>query len=301
MAPNNNNSKHNSHFQLEDLTIHGEEERTFKNNSHITSKQGRALLWHEILENKNETAYLIDNADNELLQALSKVRILNDASTNDSWLERFGASLFDIPLDLVKDLERCAPENFSARVADFNDNLFYKMQDEFGMEHLGLNSEDMQNIINSDQFLISFLSTETTTPQPAHVDFPWEFLDEQGDSLEIGVFPLTTEGMFLQVWARNDDPSSVSIEGEIIYIPYGKLLTLPASTIHGGGFRSTHDCLNHGNLRCHLYIARNGGRLSRFQTNKYTEPGNKRKELAERYIDASAMDTLMHSFFVQTK
>ena len=297
MAPNNN-SKHNSQFQHEVLTLHGDEERTFKNNSYLTSKQGRAL-WHDILE-KNETVYLIGNADSELLQALSKVRILNDVSTNDSWLEHFGASLFDIPIDLVKDLERCAPENFSARVADFNDNLFYKMQEEFGMEHLGLNTEDMQSIINSDQFLISYLSTETTTPQPPHVDFPWEFLDEQGDSLEIGVFPLTTEGMFLQVWARNDDPSA-SIEGEIIYIPYGKLLTLPSSTIHGGGFRSTHDCLHHGNLRCHLYIARNQGCLSRFQTNKYTEPGNKRKELAERYVDASAMDTLMHSFFVQTK
>lgn len=68
------------------------------------------------------------------------------------------------------------------------------------------------------------------------------------------------------------------VTGEIIFVPYGKLLILPAHTIHGGGYRTTPlDAGTNGNLRFHLYVARNQASLPEHQTNKYTEPSDKSK------------------------
>lgn len=201
-------------------------------------------------------------------------------------------------MDLLKDLKECAPDHFHARVMDFNENLLYQMQEQIGLEHFGMSSKDLQSIVDSNQFLLSFMSTETTNPQPAHVDFTWEFLEENGDQIEIGFFPLTSDGMFLQIWPRNDD-TEVTVHGEIVYIPYGKLLTVSPDTIHGGGFRTTVDGFKHGNLRSHLYISKGNAHLGRFQTNKYTEPFDRSKELSERYIDSPVLQELVDTFFVK--
>ncbi len=232
------------------------------------------------------------------LESFSSIRILNDTLGNRSWLRDYNGHLSDLPVDFLIKLENCAPATFSARVADFNENLFYKMQNQCGLEHLGLSSDILHENLGSTQFLVSFLSTETTTPQPPHVDFPWEFLEEHENNVDIGFFPLTKDGMFLQVWSRIDDRTVENIEGEVIYIPYGKLLTLPSGTIHGGGFRSTTNPSDHGNLRAHLYISRNKKSLPDFQTNKYTEPGDKRRELCERYVDCSSMQEMIQRLFV---
>ena len=144
--------------------------------------------------------------------------------------------------------------------------------------------------------------------------------------------------MFLQVWQRQDDHCVVSeIQGELIFIPLGKMLVLPASTIHGGGFRTSplkkddedesvdHDSTGsnsysalfqdrdehyderehatmdnpNGNLRFHVYMARGATRrLPTHQTNTYTEPTDKRRELCERYVNAPHMKTLLKYFFV---
>jgi hypothetical protein len=90
------------------------------------------------------------------------------------------------------------------------------------------------------------------------------------------------------------------IEGEVIFIPFGNVLLLPANTIHGGGFRtsSMKDDGPNGNLRFHVYVARNGVDLPEHQTNKYTEPNDRRKELSERYIDAPYLSNLVDGFFV---
>jgi hypothetical protein len=81
---------------------------------------------------------------------------------------------------------------------------------------------------------------------------------------------------FVLRYLRND--SAEQILGQIVYVPYGKLLILPAHTIHGGGYRTTPlDAGTNGNLRFHLYVARNQACLPVHQTNKYTEPNNKGK------------------------
>ena len=101
--------------------------------------------------------------------------------------------------------------------------------------------------------------------------------------------------------------TSSTIPGRVIFIPYGKLLVLPAHTIHGGGFRTTPITTTNqqqyqeeedGNLRFHLYIARNQAKLPQHQTNKYTEPNDKSKELSYRYVDSPLMNELLDCLFV---
>jgi hypothetical protein len=112
--------------------------------------------------------------------------------------------------------------------------------------------------------------------------------------------------MFLQVWPTlpDDAEPSAIVDGQVVYIPYGKILMLPASTIHGGGFRTTrlNDTASHGNLRFHVYVATDGGQgtasLPIHQSNKYTEPLDKSAELSRRYVDSRHMPTLMRHLFV---
>jgi hypothetical protein len=129
------------------------------------------------------------------------------------------------------------------------------------------------------------------------VDYTLEVLEEYGQNLQIGFFPLTREGMFLQVWQR-DDTSREQIEGEVIFVPFGKLLVVPAKTIHGGGFRTNVDAAVVGNLRFHLYLALKSTQLPSHQTNKYTEPNDKTKELSRRYVDSPRMPDLLNYLFV---
>jgi hypothetical protein len=273
-------------------------------------------------------------------QALASVRMLDSSErqSNKDWLESFHGELHDVPTSLLERIKANAPQKFAARVADFNENLMYQMQTQHGLSHLGVEDQDLQALVPAHEHLGSFLTTESTVPQPAHVDFPWKVLEDttistQGGSkktdLSLGFFPLTAEGMFLQVWPRQDDPCVSEIPGHLVFIPLGKLLVLPASTIHGGGFRTTplyipaededfssssssSSCFqqddNHttnftyqenGNLRFHLYMARGTThRLPTHQTNKYTEPHDKRRELCERYVDAPYMQVLQQHLFV---
>ncbi|CAJ1951122.1 unnamed protein product [Cylindrotheca closterium] len=229
---------------------------------------------------------------------LSGIRILEDPIHNQDWLSDFGGSLHNVPVDQIEAIHDKAPQEFTARVADFNENLMYAMQSERGLEHLGLSSGQLQDLLQAKEYLGSFLTTEHTMTQPPHVDYMWEILNDYSkEDLKVGFFPLTKDGMFLQVWPRDDNAEQV--KGQLIFIPFGKLLILPAHTIHGGGFRTTARSKGPcGNLRFHLYISKHGAQLPKHQTNKYTEPNNKGTELSWRYIDAPNMEELQSCFFV---
>lgn len=255
-------------------------------------------LWKKILRKDVDAT----NHSSKLLSALSSIIVLDDEAREIDFLDRFGGQLSKVSSELLEGLRTHAPDlhNMST-VADFNDNLCYHMQQERGLRHFdGLDSDavaELEDTIQANEYLGSFLTTKSSLPQPAHVDYPWEILQGQGHNLRIGFFPLTDEGMFLQVWPTIDPPEEV--EGQVIFIPKGTLLTVPASTIHGGGFRTTEMATcPRGNLRFHLYIATNEAVLPAHQTNKYTEPGDRRKELCRRYVDSKHMDTLMQEFFV---
>jgi len=248
----------------------------------VQSDDDGRLLWKKILRNDAsmrivEVKQEIEAANSsKLLAALSSIIILNDESREIEWLNQFGGRLSNASLDLLEGLRQHAPDlkNMST-VADFNDNLFYHMQQERGLRHFdGLepsNIEELEAVLEANECLGSFLTTKSSLPQPPHVDYPWDVLEEhEGDqSLKIGFFPLTEEGMFLQIWPTADPSQdrSIEIEGQILFIPHGKLLTIPASTIHGGGFRTTGNNDRSGNLRFHLYIATNQATLPAHQTN----------------------------------
>lgn len=264
-----------------------------------TPKEVGRKIWKSILDGSQSSSM----SELRIQQALSSIRILGDCNDNRDFLDQFGGSLLDLSLDLISTLKKKSPEHFNALVADFNDNLWYDMQDQRGLEFLGLSSCLLQETLKAKEYLGSFLTTERSVPQPPHVDYTWEILEKYSpNDLQLAFFPLTEEGMFLQVWPRNDDMSTMpTIPGQLIYIPHGKLLILPAHTIHGGGFRTTPNVNasnKYGNLRFHLYIARNQAKLPEHQTNKYTEPKDKRKELAYRYVDAPMMTDLLDCLFV---
>jgi hypothetical protein len=66
----------------------------------------------------------------------------------------------------------------------------------------------------------------------------------------VGFIPLTKNGMYLEVWPMNDpQPSTKKHHGELIFIPLGVLLLLPATTVHGGGMKAPLPPMS---VDCHL-------------------------------------------------
>ena len=55
----------------------------------------------------------------------------------------------------------------------------------------------------------------------------------------VGFIPLTKNGMYLEVWPLNNlHPGVKQLHGELIFIPLGVLLLLPATTLHAGGMKA---------------------------------------------------------------
>jgi hypothetical protein len=239
-------------------------------------------------------------------------------------LEAFHGKLHDVSDALMKEMKTAMPDHPAAKVADFNENISYSMLDKRGLLGMfeaargGFTAADgdvvveggggslpvLQGLVNEFestlqaavgsnkiQYQGSFLKTEETVPQPAHVDFTWEYLEEEGERLFIGFFPLTEEGMFLQFWENNEPKEAET--GKVIYVPPGKLFIVPADTVHGGGFKTS----DAGNPRFHLYIASQGKSLPEHQQNKYTEEHDRTKELCDRLTDAPRLPDLIELIF----
>lgn len=256
----------------------------------------------------------------EIHESLTCIRILDgqDDGGDDSFLQDFDGQLVDIQPQILEWMKDNTP-NFSARVADFNENLLFALQRCRGLQHLTASERDQQLLQELEQTLKSavggdgdgnnlgeyqgsYMTTDGTNPQPPHVDFRWELLEESQDGLSLAFFPLTKTGCFLQVWPRNDNATRV--EGTVVFIPYGKCLFLPSHTIHGGGFQSNassssneHNNQQGGNLRFHLYLANRGTKLPAFQNNRYTEATDCGRELCERYVNAPHMHELLDLVF----
>lgn len=253
--------------------------------------------------------------DNRCREALKSIVILDDVDspTVSSLLQKHEGKLMSIPSGILAGLRKAAPVNaFPGRVADFNDNLFYDMQDEsLDIQSIIERSEEnnvqeddalKQDIANFEQALCdtlqdkhvsyrgSFMETEKTVFQPAHVDYEWEVLREN-QKLFLAFFPLTEEGAFIQLWSDENQDKNV---GTVVFIPYGKMLIVPSRTIHGGGFKRGPG----GNLRFHLYLAVGDHcQLPKHQTNKYTEEQDRSKELCDRFVDSPGLDSLLGTFF----
>eukprot|EP00970_Alexandrium_tamarense_P002096 scaffold283_cov194-Alexandrium_tamarense.AAC.9 len=266
--------------------------------------------------------------EHHLCDALSSIVVLDSHSCKvQGLLDTYSAHLIDMGNHLLEGLRDCAPTQLAARVGDFNENLFYEMQDcekDIGSIILdsGVVGGDVDRILlNKDvqefesairealkhdklDYRGSYLQTEQTMYQPAHVDYDYPILKQYGGKLFLAFFPLSKEGTFLQLWkatTKDDYDDSTTVEGTVVYVPYGKMLIVPSDTIHGGGFK--RGCT--GNLRFHLYIelleddneAFQQGELLNHPMNRYTEEHDRRRELCERFVDANGLDRLLGVFF----
>jgi len=281
--------------------------------------------------------YSLTPEEQLLCQALSSILVLNSPRRNprvQTLLENFHCHLVDLGAHLLEGLRHAAPTRLPARVGDYNENLFYEMremdqdicstirsgQDDYHGDLDPLVQQDIKSFEHSIRQSLqrtnityrgSFMKTEQTMYQPAHVDYDYPILQNYGNRLFLAFFPLTGEGAFLQLWQENPaesrssdkDKLNTTEEGTVVYIPYGKMLIVPSHTIHGGGFKRG----NGGNLRFHLYIdveedkVNEGGAndiaLLDHPMNKYTERYDRRRELCERFVDASGLESLLGVFF----
>jgi hypothetical protein len=121
------------------------------------------------------------------------------------------------------------------------------------------------------QLYLSVMYTKLTEPQQPHIDFKWpnkrlsEFPEKSSRERTkaatyqewvpfIALFPLTEDGMTVQVW-KDQSQHSDHVFGQIVEIPYGNILLLRADVIHAGGFKTAIS----GNPRCHFYIYKTPG------------------------------------------
>ena len=71
------------------------------------------------------------------------------------------------------------------------------------------------------QYRLLFMNTKgKTNTQRPHIESPWQSLESVTEPVPyLGFFPLTEEGMFLQIWLQEGG-------GTVVFIPYGRLLLL---------------------------------------------------------------------------
>jgi hypothetical protein len=287
-----------------------------KTSANVSNPQIETSIQHSAIREVDQLAQ----------KSLDSIIILDSPSNSKvkSLLDTYNGHLIDLGTHLLESLCDAAPTQLAARVGDFNENLFYEMQGHnkdlasiiSDNQSYALNQqlkEDLQSFesslrqsLNHDDLIYrgSFMRTEQTIYQPAHVDYDYPLLQEHGHKLFLAFFPLTKEGTYLQLWNRDeaDYATSPTVHGTVVYIPYGKMLIVPADTIHGGGFRRGDT----GNLRFHLYIELQDEALNEenkeadlliHPMNKYTEEHDRGLELCERFVDAQGLDHLLGVFF----
>mmetsp|Transcript_43525 Transcript_43525/g.74278 ORF Transcript_43525/g.74278 Transcript_43525/m.74278 type:complete len:316 (+) Transcript_43525:129-1076(+) len=217
------------------------------------------------LFSKVDTTALDQEQQLHLRQVLqSTILTLSSPTHSDvrNLLDAYNGHLVNVGHNLLTALRNAAPSQLAARVGDYNENLFYEMRDmdqnvgsiiarssNNGVDSLDSSvRQDIHSFENSIQTSLgnskkisyrgSFMQTESTMYQPAHVDYDYPILSNYSQRLFLAFFPLTEEGAFLQLWqdddhhsttATNDSscgsdgnvaPAAVVQEGTVVYIPY---------------------------------------------------------------------------------
>ncbi|CAB9496243.1 Histone methylation protein DOT1 [Seminavis robusta] len=259
-------------------------------------------IWTKLKQEYPELSSVSESDLQSYHAALSSIIILDEQMDPRAspLLKQYNGHLLPISRTISQELKQQSPDQFTAFVADFNDNLAYSMKSTRGIPTCTTTStttdneewtqqvqqleSDIQKALNTNDIELqaSFLKTEHhTIPQPAHVDYPWNTLNERAHNLWLAFFPLTSQGMILQLWpshATTNTTTTTQTKGQLVFVPWDTMLMVPSDTIHGGGFRT---CTQSGNVRYHLYIATHGTSLPQFAQNVYTLPHDKRRELCD--------------------
>jgi hypothetical protein len=261
----------------------------------------------------------------EFHSALSSIIILDEEIDDRATLllKEYKGHLVQVSRNMTLELLEQSPDDYMALVADFNDNLAYSMQATRGIPALTSSTTanmprqewireiaqletTLQETLQSPtvQLQASFIKTlHQTIPQPAHVDYPWQTLAGlAADDLFLAFFPLTSQGMILQLWpndvaTKGACHTHTPVPGQLVFVPLDKMLIVPSHTIHGGGFKTIscpnrqRQCqLQQGNVRFHLYIATQGTPLPVCAQNVYTMPQDRRLELSQICLNAPGLD-----------
>jgi len=124
--------------------------------------------------------------------------------------------------------------------------------------------------------------------QRCHRDYKWNDIQEAGASLLIGFAPLTTDGMFLQIWEPGQP------EGKIAFIPFGTFLLLPGDALHGGGFTTSEIS---SNQRLHFCFHLDGITPPNV-ANEHKDPDtNGQTDLSDFCLDCPALDGKLKKMF----
>jgi hypothetical protein len=147
------------------------------------------------------------------------------------------------------------------------------------------------------------ITTNESQCQIPHMDVKEPELREAS---YVGFIPATRNGMYLEVWpVHNLCPGMKKIQGEIIFIPLGSLLVLPATTIHGGGMKAplpptTTDSVvdqSHGVIhqhpRFHFYVFPTRDEAEYSGANLFDMPSEMRLKLGTDHLEFS--DLFVHS------
>jgi hypothetical protein len=123
------------------------------------------------------------------------------------------------------------------------------------------------------QLYLSFMTSLWTEIQSPHIDYKWpdvepsEFQKNKPPPRAfrnsnykewvpfIALFPVTTDGMTVEVWNARSRRDKDDKTGCLVHITYGKILLLRADVVHAGGFKTAAS----GNPRCHFYVYKTPG------------------------------------------
>lgn len=144
------------------------------------------------------------------------------------------------------------------------------------MNACGLNVDDTTG--DQPTIAVNYMYTEDADAiyqkqQMPHTDSTRKVLKElfaDGPLPYNGICPLQPNGSYMTLWSQIDihggEIGGPQERGQLIFIPHGKILMLPANVVHCGGYNSR---MSNGNLRLHIYAYPGGKVINIDSTNEY--------------------------------
>lgn len=212
------------------------------------------------------------------------------ATSHIQWIKHLDGKIIDINVNFLSMVARAAPSKRSrtkwssigisrniknyihhkGQWYDYCNNEGYQIEYETAFKEQVLVGLGFKGF----EYKASYLLSMKEDIQEPHIDYEWGPLKSNKGKLYVFFFPLTHEGMQLQIWDYwNLKGSQEGRFGEKVFIPYGVGVLLPGHIVHAGGFMSGVQ----GNVRAHIYIGFDNAILPVKEYTNYNEgsDGNK--------------------------